>query len=99
MVDVIAVKLAELDPKNKARYGERAESYKKELDDLQAYGKAKFGNKKSRNIVATHESLQYFADAFGLKVVGSIQPRPGIEADSKKLTGVGEAFLQEALTT
>jgi zinc transport system substrate-binding protein len=86
MVDVIVAKLAELDPKNKARYGERAETYKKELDDLQAYGKAKFGNKKSRNIIATHDSLQYFADAFGLKVVGSIQPRPGIEADSKKLT-------------
>ncbi len=49
MVDVIAAKLAELDTKNKARYGERAEAYKKELDDLQAYGNAKFGNKKNRN--------------------------------------------------
>jgi zinc transport system substrate-binding protein len=94
MIDVIAAKLAGLDPKNKTRYGERAEAYKKELDDLQAYGKAKFSNKKSRNIIATHESLQYFVDAFGLKVVGSIQPRPGIEPDAKKLTELVKLFKE-----
>ena len=86
MVDAIATKLSELDPKNKDNYGARAQSYKKELDELLEYGKVAFKSKKSRNIIATHDSLQYFADAFGLKVVGSIQPRPGIEADAKKLT-------------
>lgn len=88
MVDVIAAKLSQLDPKNKENYAKRAEAYKKQLDDLAAYGKAQFSGKKSRNIIATHDSLQYFADAFGLKVVGTIQPRPGIEPDAKKLTGL-----------
>jgi len=30
-------------------------------------------------IVTFHESWPYFADAFGLKVVGFVEPKPGIE--------------------
>ena len=88
MVQAIAVKLGEIDPDHKKKYEERAETYSKELDKLHEHGKAAFKDKKSRNIIATHDSLQYFADAFGLKVVGNIQPQAGIEADAKKLTGL-----------
>jgi len=88
MVATIAAKLGAIDPKNKKNYEERAEVYGKELEKLLEHGKAAFKHKKSRNIIATHDSLQYFADAFGLKVVGNIQPRAGIEADAKKLTGL-----------
>lgn len=86
MVGAIAAKLGALDPANKKNYEDRAHTYMQELDKLQAHGKAAFKDKQSRNIIATHDSLQYFADAFGLKVVGNIQPKAGIEADAKKLT-------------
>jgi ABC-type Zn uptake system ZnuABC Zn-binding protein ZnuA len=38
-----------------------------------------------------HDSLGYFADAFGLKVVGSIQIRPGVEGDPRALAQLVEA--------
>ena len=90
MVQAIAVKLGEIDPGHKKKYEERAEAYGKELNKLLEHGKAAFKDKKSRSIVATHDSLQYFADAFGLKVVGNIQPQASVEADSRKLTGLVE---------
>ncbi len=98
MVATIEIKLGELDPKNKKNYADRAEAYGKELAKLHEYGKAQFANKKSRNIIATHDSLQYFSRAFGLKVVGTMQPRAGIEADSKALTGLVEICKKEGVT-
>jgi ABC-type Zn uptake system ZnuABC Zn-binding protein ZnuA len=88
MTLAIAAKLGEIDPANKKNYDDRALAYCQELDKLYEHGKAAFKDKKNRNIIATHDSLQYFAAAFGLKVVDSIQPRAGIEADAKKLTGL-----------
>jgi zinc transport system substrate-binding protein len=88
MTLAIAAKLGEIDSVNKKSYDDRAQVYCRELEKLYEHGKAAFKDKKSRNIIATHDSLQYFADAFGLKVVDSIQPRAGIEADARKLTGL-----------
>jgi zinc transport system substrate-binding protein len=88
MVQNIAAKLGAIDPAHKKNYEDRAQQYVKELESLEQYGKAAFKNKKSRSIISTHDSLQYFADAFGLKIAGSIQPRPGVEADSQQFTGL-----------
>ncbi len=85
MVTAIAEHLAKLDPPNHKNYEERAAAYNKELDALLAYGKESLMDKKSRSIVATHDSLHYFAAAFGLKLVGFIQPKAGSEADAAKL--------------
>ena len=91
MTRTIAAKLAEIDPKNKAGYEARAEAFVKELEKLTAYGKQQFQDKKHRNIITQHESLIYFADAFGLKVVDSIQVRPGDDADSARLSRIARA--------
>jgi zinc transport system substrate-binding protein len=98
MVQTIADQLGEIDPPNKEKYEDRAKEFSKELDKLHAHGKAAFKDKKSRNIIATHDSLQYFADAFGLKVVGTIQQRAGIEADAKKLTGLVKICKDNAVS-
>jgi len=98
MVQAIAVKLGEIDTDHKKKYEERADTYGKELDKLHEHGKAAFKDKKSRNIIATHDSLQYFADAFGLKVVGNIQPQAGIEADAKKLTGLVQTCKEQGVS-
>jgi zinc transport system substrate-binding protein len=88
MVAAIAGKLGEIDPANKNYYQERAHAYSEDLDKLYAQGKAAFAGKNNRNMLAMHDSLHYFADAFGLTVIDHLQPRPGIEADAQKLTGL-----------
>jgi zinc transport system substrate-binding protein len=86
MVAKIADELSELDPAHKKGYQERAKAYSDKLDDLHEYGKTAFKAKKNRNIVTTHDSLGYFADAFGLKVVGTIQKKAGTDVDSRGFT-------------
>jgi len=85
MVDTIAAKLSALDPEHAAGYRSRADAYKAELQKLQAYGEAAFKDKKNRKLIAQHESLRYFCEAFKLTLVDTIQPRPGMEADARKM--------------
>jgi zinc transport system substrate-binding protein len=85
MVNAIRDTMQEIDPKNKDGYAKRAAAYVQELEKLHAYGKALLKNKKNKKLIATHESLRYFAKSFDLDVLDSIQPRPGIEADAGKM--------------
>jgi ABC-type Zn uptake system ZnuABC Zn-binding protein ZnuA len=86
MVNAIRDSLQEVDPKNKDGYAKRAAAYVQELEKLLADGKAALKNKKNKKLIATHESLRYFGKSFGLEILDSIQPRPGIEADNAQMT-------------
>lgn len=88
MVELIRDRLDKLDPANGDAYKKNAAAYTQELDDLLAYGKDLLKDKKSKAIVTTHDSLSYFADDFGLQIVGYIQPRAGQEADAAKLAAL-----------
>jgi zinc transport system substrate-binding protein len=86
MVNAIRDTLQEVDPKNKEGYAKRAAAYVKELQKLQADGLAALKKKKNKKLIATHDSLRYFGKSFGLEILDSIQPRPGIEADATQMT-------------
>jgi zinc transport system substrate-binding protein len=95
MVNAIRDSLQEIDPKNKDAYTKRAAAYVKELEKLLADGKAELKNKKNKKLIATHESLRYFGKSFGLEILDSIQPRPGIEADSAKMTSLAKLMKEK----
>lgn len=83
MAKVIAGKLAEIDPGNKKVYDDRAKDFIDELEKIEAYGKAAFKDKKNKKIITMHEAFDYFADAFGIDIVATIQKRPGADPDAK----------------
>jgi ABC-type Zn uptake system ZnuABC Zn-binding protein ZnuA len=85
MVQKIRDELIRKDPVHKSGYTRRAADYIEELKKLQKDGLAALHAKKNRKLITMHESLRYFARTFRLKVVDSIQPRPGVEADANKL--------------
>jgi len=85
MVETIRNVLIENDAKNKARYEERATSYIARLKKLETDGLAMLEKKQDRNLITFHESLQYFAASFKLKIVGAIEPMPGTEPDSNRI--------------
>lgn len=70
MVDVIATELTKLDAEHKADFEKNAIAYKKELAELESYGKKQFAGVKNRSIITMHESLGYFAKTFDLKIAG-----------------------------
>ncbi|HMF20229.1 MAG TPA: zinc ABC transporter substrate-binding protein [Gemmataceae bacterium] len=95
MVNAIRDSLQEIDPKNKDSYAKRAAVYVKEMEKLLADGKAELKSKKNKKLIATHESLRYFGKSFGLEILDSIQPRPGIEADSAQMTKLAKLMKEK----
>lgn len=85
MVEAIRDELKRLDPAHAAGYDQRAAAYLAKLDRLEADGKALLAKKTERSIVSFHESLTYFAETYGLNVVGHIEVNPGQEPSDKKL--------------
>lgn len=81
----IAAKLGQIDPAHAKNYDERAAKLIAELTKLHEDGRKAFEGKKNKRIVTMHESLNYFAKAFGLEIVGSIQFRAGEEVSAPRL--------------
>ncbi len=85
MVEFIRDTLQEANPAKKDAFARRADDYVKKLQDLHRHGEKALAGKKNRKLIATHDSLRYFAAAFKLDILDAIQPRPGIEAEPRKL--------------
>jgi zinc transport system substrate-binding protein len=85
MVNAIRDELKQLDPSHAEGYDRRATAYNAKLDQLQVEGKAALKNKEERSIVSFHDSLNYFAECYGLTIAGSIQIDAGSEPTPKRL--------------
>ena len=90
MVTTIAKELGKIDPAHQAGYQERAKAFIARLQALQSEGKAMLKEKKERSFVTFHDSLQYFADSYDLKIAGVIQVDPGVEPSRAQMNQVIE---------
>jgi len=75
----LAEKLAKLDPANAAAYAQNSKAFVAALDAKVAEWTALLKPVQDVKVVAYHKSFEYFAQSFGLNVVGYIEPKPGIE--------------------
>lgn len=75
-VENIAGALSELDPDHAADYRVNAGVYLSELTDLQTWAQEQIAQipVEQRVLVTDHESLGYFAKAYGFQVIGVIVP-------------------------
>lgn len=85
MTEIIAAKLAEIDPAHAKGYEKRAADYVKKLAEIEAYGKAAFKDKKNKRIITMHEAFGYFAKAFDLEIAATIQKQPGADPDAASM--------------
>lgn len=69
MVNAIAEKLSEIDPKHKDLYNSNAQAYIKELEDLDAQLTQTFAQIEQKKFIIMHPSMGYFADDYGLTMV------------------------------
>src|SRR5437762_9321548 len=83
MVDNIASALGKADPAGKTDYEARAAAYKQKLDETKAKVQAIINEVPAdgRKLVTNHDAFGYFAQAFGLKVVGAVIPSVSTEAE------------------
>ena len=86
MVEGIREELKTADPAHSQDYEKRAGDYIAKLRQLQSDGEQLLAGKKDRKLVTFHESLSYFAHAFGLTIEGVVQKKPGVEPNTNELS-------------
>ena len=92
MVEAIRDRLKEADKEHATDYDDNAESYSKELKNLLDHGRKKLAkvDKDKRKLLSFHDALHYFADDFGLDVVGYIELEPGMEPSTSRYADIVE---------
>ncbi len=85
VADNIAEAFARVDPAHAADYRTRADAFGKECAAAYARGRAVADALPSKAIFTYHRSWPYFASAFGLDVVDTVEPVPGIPPTAKHL--------------
>ncbi|MFA6864448.1 MAG: zinc ABC transporter substrate-binding protein [Sphaerochaetaceae bacterium] len=88
MVTEIAEEVSKIDEKNKDYYMANAESYIKELEQLDEYLSSYFSDLERREFIVYHTAFDYFAEDYNLKV--DIIEIEGKETTAKELAALIE---------
>lgn len=99
--------LSRVDPAGEPTYGANADAYIRQLRELDAWiaGQVAAIPPEKRALVTNHESLGYFADRYGFRIVGTVIPSVSSEAsptarqlvrlvDGLKKAGARAVFLE-----
>jgi len=78
IAQAILEKFSQLDRANAQFYAQREADFEKRLTEAEARWKAEMAPLKGLKTVTYHRSWPNFAEAFGLDVIGYIEPKPGI---------------------
>ncbi|MBP8949081.1 MAG: zinc ABC transporter substrate-binding protein [Candidatus Promineofilum sp.] len=95
-VDNIAATLSAADPANAATYAANAAAYRAELAELDEFVRQQTATipAERRVLVTNHDTLAYFAAAYGFRVLGSVLPGASTLAEG---TAANLAALAEAM--
>jgi ABC-type Zn uptake system ZnuABC Zn-binding protein ZnuA len=101
MVANIAAALAEVDPANAETYRSNADAYSTTLDETHVQIQALIDEipEDNRKLVTNHDAFAYFADRYGLEVVGTVIPGSSSEADPSagEIAGLVELIEREGV--
>ena len=95
----IAAALAKSDPANAAEYRARADAYIKELQALDAWAKAEIAALPAakRRVLASHDSLQYLAKAYGITLLSINGWTNNSEPSAAELARLTRQIRQEGI--
>ena len=86
LVHEIEEHLAEIDPRNAAKYEANAEAVMKKLDALTKEIEADLKPIRKRGYVVFHDAYQYFEKRFGVSAVGSITVSPEVLPGAERVS-------------
>ena len=87
--------LCRVDPGSSKFYRKRFEGLMEKFKKKEEYWDALAKDLKGLKVVTYHRSWSYFAGRFGIKVIGTIEPKPGIEATPSHLARLIETIKKE----
>ena len=95
-LEVVANHLADvfsqLDPANAADYAANAKAFDERMETSLAKWEQELAPYKGASVVPYHRNFDYFADRFGLKLFGTVEPKPGIPPSPRHITELAEAM-------
>jgi len=95
-LEVVADHLAEvfsrLDPANAADYAANAKAFDGKMETSLAKWEQQMAPFKGAPVVTYHKNFVYFADRFGLKLFGNVEPKPGIPPTPRHIAELAEAM-------
>ena len=87
-VSNIAEELSSLDPNNANEYQNNANEYIAKLENLKTEMHSTLDNIAHKDIITFHEAFPYFAEEFGLNIVGVIEIEPDSEPSAKEVENI-----------
>lgn len=87
-VQNIANSLESFDPTHATQYQENAATYITKLENLKIEMHEALDDIPNKNIVTFHEAFPYFAEEFGLNIVGVIEIEPDSEPSAKEVENI-----------
>ncbi len=95
---LFATELAARDPENAAAYRANAEAAAARIDALEARIEARLDGYQGAAIVTFHEAFGYFADQFGVDIVGSVRPGDASAPSAAALSDLGQLVADQGVT-
>jgi manganese/iron transport system substrate-binding protein len=92
--------LAETDPDHADAYRARSADYVAQLQDLDAWVREQMGAVPDdhRRVISFHEAFPYFADAYGLEIVGTVVEAPGQDPSAGEVAALIDAIGAEGVS-
>lgn len=94
-VDIIAEKLAQIDPQNAEQYETNAATYKQELMDLDQEYQQVLSSCQKDSIITAHSAFGYMAARYGFNQIAIAGLSPEQEPSARKLAEVADLAEQE----
>jgi ABC-type Zn uptake system ZnuABC Zn-binding protein ZnuA len=93
----VQAKLSQKDPANAAYYAQRAADFDRRLTEAQQRWASMMAPYKGIKVVTYHRSWANFADAFGIDVIGYVEPKPGIPPTPQHTLDVIQAMRAQGI--
>lgn len=88
IAEFIAAKLAEGDPSGADLFRKNAAEFRADIERRLPAWKDRLTGFPNRSVACFHSSWVYFADAFGLKIIGYVEPRPGVPPTGREMAAL-----------
>ena len=94
----VAEALAGADPAHASDYRSRAETLAKACEEARARGREQAAKLPVKEILTYHRSWPYLANAFGLTIVATVEPVPGIPPTARHLAELVDMIKARHIT-
>jgi ABC-type Zn uptake system ZnuABC Zn-binding protein ZnuA len=93
----VARGLGRVDPANAAAYAGRLAAFDARLDEALSRWRESAARLRDLPVVAYHDSWPYFAERFGLRITGFVEPKPGIPPSGRYVAELAEAMKRDGI--